>query len=155
MLDGISRFVSRHRPSMILVEGTSGGLALVERLRRKNVGTIVVIPAPAASKIDRLKPCVETIKTGRVRIESRALFRDEFVAELTEFPHADSDDQADAMTQFLNYMALRPDIPPRPNRAVASLWTATGITASGNCSKVALAADGAALGVYTPSRRWY
>ena len=131
MMAALSRFLKRWRPSVILIEQTSTGIAVAEQLKRKQAATIVEIPVPTAAKVDRLKACIGVILARRIQVAIGAPCREEFVEEVTGFPQAASDDQVDAMTQFLNYVAAAPVIRSRQQRAVAHARTATGIRASG------------------------
>jgi predicted phage terminase large subunit-like protein len=130
MVAAMPRFLKRHLPSIVLVEETSTGIALVEKLKRNRNSDVISIPTPTASKTERLKSCIAVIRSRRVMIAHGAPFREEFVEELTGFPHAPSDDQVDAMTQFLNFLATSPDIRPRPQRAISDHRTIKGIAAS-------------------------
>lgn len=116
-----ARFSNRHRPSVTLVEGASTGKALAEYLRRRNTGEVVEIDPGNRTKRQRLKSCVSRILSGTVLIKAYADFRDEFIEEFLNFPHGVSDDQVDATTQVLNYIATSPTIPSRQPRAICTV----------------------------------
>ena len=52
----------------------------------------------------------------RVFLKPNAEFRDEFVDEFVEFPCGEFDDQVDATTQLLNYLASEPILREREER---------------------------------------
>jgi hypothetical protein len=49
-----------------------------------------------------------------------APWREIFVAELTAFPYCELDDQVDALSQYLDWIAENPCLVKRPPRAVAA-----------------------------------
>lgn len=134
--EAAARFSNCHRPSVVLVEATSVGRALAEYLRRRPHRAVVQIDPGTQSKLERLKGCLRFIIDGRVQIKGNAPFRDQFVEEFVSFPHGDFDDQVDATTQFLNYMATSSTIPARMQRAISNLSTYTGISANGFATQV-------------------
>lgn len=154
MVNGVRQFVRKHCPSLILVEQTSAGLVLADRLRLIRSVPVIEIATPTVGKLDRLKSCIGIIQAGQVEIKDRVLFRDEFI-EVTSFPHSDFDDQVDAMTQFLNHIQDHPSVPARATRPAPVLWTATGIRSQSTTSNGIEASDGRGLVASSTRPRWY
>jgi predicted phage terminase large subunit-like protein len=117
----LRKVVKRDRPSAILIEKAGNGEALLELARRKNWRNVIPV-TPGDSKITRLLANKKPIRSGWIILPDYAEWVEEFIEELTRFPRAGSDDQVDAMTQFLDYMATKPVLhlpPPRALGAVA------------------------------------
>ena len=92
-----------HKPRAILVEDKSSGIQLIQELAA--IGIYGVTPCtPTLEKAVRLHMLTGSMQTGRVRIPERALWLDDFIAELITFPRARHDDQVDSMTQALNWI---------------------------------------------------
>jgi hypothetical protein len=75
---------------------------------------------PFASKADRLRQHRHTTRSGRVHLPDSALRRD-FLDEVTLFPCAPHDDEVDAMSQYLNWIAEHANKASRPPMAIGSL----------------------------------
>ena len=65
---------------------------------------------PRDSKTTRLRRHYQKFLSGHIRVQSDAPFREKFVEEFVSFPHGRHDDQVDATTQYLDYIAKRDDI---------------------------------------------
>jgi predicted phage terminase large subunit-like protein len=100
------RFVRRYRPSVALIEKTADGPGLGALVRKAKFEIKVVKPRKE-SKPERLYPYRPLIRRGAVVLPAEVLWREEFVAEIVNFP-AEYDDQVDAMTQYLDFMTERP-----------------------------------------------
>jgi hypothetical protein len=59
-----------------------------------------------------------TIQRKRVHLPEGTDWRGAFIAELVSFP-SEFDDQVDAMTQYLTFMATNPHLELPPKRAIA------------------------------------
>jgi predicted phage terminase large subunit-like protein len=121
------RLARRHRPSATLVENTALGVALISDLRRKRWLHVTEIIPDGRSKMQRLCEHAKLIRKGKIQIIKNAPFRPEFIAEITQFPSAQFDDQVDAMTQYLSWIAKNPNLEKRPppalgGVALASKW---------------------------------
>lgn len=68
-------------------------------------------------KAVRFNDHLPTIRTKKIHLPELAIWREAFVAEVTSFP-GEFDDQIDAMTQYLDFMATNPTIPPQPVRDI-------------------------------------
>ena len=115
----VRRFIARHRPSVILIEDTGQGPALQSEIRPQE-GMSVHPIVPIEEKSERLRRNAPQIRAGRIALPADAGWREDFIAEATLFPYAETDDQVDAMTQYLDWAALHPNPPKRPNRAVVA-----------------------------------
>jgi predicted phage terminase large subunit-like protein len=119
------RFIRKYRPSVVLIEGTGQGPALNSDIKPQR-GMEMVMVTPIDSKSDRLREHRSSIRRRLVRLPENALWLNEFLEEITVFPYAASDDQVDAMTQYLSWMAKH----PTPKRR-APMATAQGTDARG------------------------
>jgi predicted phage terminase large subunit-like protein len=109
------RMIRKHSPAAILVERTGNGAALIEDLRRRHK---VVEVSPGQSKLDRFLEVSRLIYSGRILLKDEALWREEFVQEMTNFPQAPTDDQMDAATQALSWLRDNPGLEKPQPRAV-------------------------------------
>jgi predicted phage terminase large subunit-like protein len=112
-------FIRRWRPSAILIEATGNGLALLSDIRPQ-LGMQVVPITPVDDKVTRLRRHLKTIRGGAVCVPKFAPWLEIFVAELTAFPYGEFDDQVDALSQYLDWIAENPCLVKRPPRAVAA-----------------------------------
>jgi predicted phage terminase large subunit-like protein len=105
----LQRFYRRYRPARILIERTGFGSALG---RRPKVRKIIdsVIP-DGRSKIERLYAHIKHIRSGRIQLPKSAELTDAFIEEFVNFPAGEHDDQVDATTQYLDFMATSPRLP--------------------------------------------
>jgi predicted phage terminase large subunit-like protein len=90
----------RYRPSRILIEDASTGIALAQELNQ--TGRCYISPIPVErDKIGRLYVQQGKFATGLVLFPKGAVFLPELLAELLVFPHGKHDDQVDSITQAL------------------------------------------------------
>jgi hypothetical protein len=77
-----------------------------------------VVPiTPADDKVERLREHVRTIRRKRIQLRQGAPWYDDFISEATQFPYGPFDDQMDALSQYLNWIAEHPNLPRRPAMA--------------------------------------
>ena len=95
--DQVRRFQRRYRPSVILVEATGQGPALVSDIKAQQ-GVEIVSITPHEDKITRLFRHRKAIRSGIVALPEGARFVPEFIDEVVQFPYGKFDDQVDAMT---------------------------------------------------------
>jgi phage terminase large subunit-like protein len=118
--------IRRYRPSVILVEGTGQGPALISDIRPQRGMRIVPI-TPGEDKEGRLRRHRIAIRRGIVALPEGAPWVPVFIDEVVQFPYGPFDDQVDAMTQFLDFIAEYPQVPKRPLRAIAAGVNSRGI----------------------------
>ena len=104
----LARLARKFRPSIILIEDASSGSMLIEELEAKGTENVHAV-VPRGAKADRLATHIKTIKKGRVHLLYGAAWLGDWVSELVAFPTG-ADDQVDALTQFLAFMATRPTL---------------------------------------------
>ena len=109
LLKHVTRLARDYTGAPILIEKTANGPALLSKLSKRHRARAVAI-VPRDSKTTRFRRHYDKYLAGRIRIQNDASFRDKFIEEVTSFPHGRHDDQVDAMTQFLDYLAKRDDI---------------------------------------------
>jgi predicted phage terminase large subunit-like protein len=111
------RFIRKYRPSAVLIEDTGQGPSLTSEIKPQN-GMELVLITPLGDKVERLRRHRRAIRRGLVRLPKGAEWRAEFTGEATEFPYGVYDDQMDALSQYLDWIAEHPNPPKRPPMAI-------------------------------------
>jgi predicted phage terminase large subunit-like protein len=108
-------FVRHFRPSVALIEATANGTALISNARRKRFVRVVEIEPDNRSKAARLLAHVPLIRQHHIHLPAYAPWRADYIKEFVEFPSGPFDDQIDATTQYLDWIAVNPlpDLPPK------------------------------------------
>jgi predicted phage terminase large subunit-like protein len=106
-------FIRKYRPSVVLIEGTGQGPALISDIKPQNGMELVTI-TPAGDKVERLRKHRRTIRRGLVQLAQDAPWYHEFINEATQFPYGPFDDQMDALSQYLTWIAEYPNPKRRP-----------------------------------------
>jgi predicted phage terminase large subunit-like protein len=105
----LQRFYRHYRPARILIERTGFGSTLGRRPRvRKIIDRII---PDGRSKIERLYAHIKHVRSGRIWLPERTELTDAFIEEFVKFPAGEHDDQVDATTQYLDFMATSPSLP--------------------------------------------
>ena len=104
--DQVRRFNRRYRPSVILVEATGQGPALISDIKAEQ-GLVIEPITPHGDKVGRLLQHRNAIRSGIVALPEGARWVAEFIDELIQFPYGHFDDQVDAMTQFLDWIVQK------------------------------------------------
>jgi predicted phage terminase large subunit-like protein len=102
LLRKAKELAERYKPSEVLVEDASTGIALAQELSNSLRATVKAVPVER-DKISRLYLQQAKFEAGRVHVPRGASFLPELLAELFAFPHGKHDDQVDSITQALNY----------------------------------------------------
>jgi predicted phage terminase large subunit-like protein len=121
----VTRFVNRGRVGAILVEDTGVGNVLLAKLQKRGQPLVHGI-RPVGSKLERLSSVRDVIKAGLVFLPNRAEWLPGFLEEVEEFPDGWSDDQVDAMSQYLVWATKNPPPPRPPGRTGGVLVTRHG-----------------------------
>lgn len=89
--------------SRLLIEEASSGLQLIQQLRDEPLTGMPfpIAVRPTSDKIVRFEAQASRIEAGQVALPRSAPWLADFVAEVTCFPGARHDDQADALAQML------------------------------------------------------
>jgi predicted phage terminase large subunit-like protein len=114
----VRKVIRKFRPSVVLVEATGQGPALISDIKPQQGMTIHSI-TPSESKTKRLRKHQKIIRAGNVSLPSGAPWVVEFIDEVTVFPYGKSDDQVDALTMFLDFITTHPVLEERPARVIA------------------------------------
>ncbi len=101
----IARLYKRHQLQGTVIELAASGYAVYQMLSKKVPGLIGV--KPEKSKIARASAIVPMIEAGNVYLPASAPWLDSFISEFSLFPASKNDDQVDALTQAITYMAQR------------------------------------------------
>ena len=98
-----------HNPAGLLIEDQGSGSSLIQELRRRHqISTIPV--RPVGDKVTRFSTASVSFEQGQVYFPKDAPWLAELEDELLRFPQARFDDQADSVSQYLNWDRGR--IPP-------------------------------------------
>ena len=91
------------------------GLLLISDARRLTNPQVVEISPTGHSKTARLIAHVSLIRRGRVQLAEAASWRAAYIEEFVAFPKGQFDDQIDATTQYLTWIATNsiPEAPPQ------------------------------------------
>jgi predicted phage terminase large subunit-like protein len=105
-LDGtetvILRKRSEYRANAVLVENKANGQAVIQHLKRMISGVIEI--EPQGSKIARMFAAAPEWQAGDWHVDRNAAWTEPFIQEITMFPMASFDDQADMMSQTAVYL---------------------------------------------------
>jgi predicted phage terminase large subunit-like protein len=100
------RLAQEYRPQTLLIEDAASGQQLLQVLRNEQPpGVPLPIPCrPELDKVSRMAGASGQIEGGQLLLPQEAPWLTDFKAELLGFPNARYDDQADALTQLLNWV---------------------------------------------------
>jgi predicted phage terminase large subunit-like protein len=97
-------------PKTILIEDKASGTQLIQELVSEKMHAIKKYE-PTMDKIMRMNSVTSTIENGFVHLPDKAPWLGEYLHELTGFPNAKFDDQADSTSQALDWFkqqSMRP-----------------------------------------------
>jgi predicted phage terminase large subunit-like protein len=94
------------RPEKILIERAASGRSLVQDLYSLTRLPIKPVPTTNKSKEERAFLITDLIEAGRVWLPKNAKWLEEFIDELSHFPHGKFTDQVDALTMALQFMKV-------------------------------------------------
>jgi predicted phage terminase large subunit-like protein len=94
----------REKPGIVLIEDKASGQSLIQSLGQETKIPLKAIKTDR-DKTARANAVTPLIEGGRVFLKEGALWVEDFLNEHTDFPFGDFDDQVDATTQALNYLA--------------------------------------------------
>lgn len=89
-------------PRYVLIEDKSSGTPLIQELIRERFRSV----KPYQSKLDkvmRMHSATSTIESGFVHLPEQAHWLQDYLAEVTNFPHSKHDDQVDSTSQALDW----------------------------------------------------
>ena len=96
---------------IILVENAANGAAAIDTLKREIPGLIPINPKEigGGDKETRVSACSLDFEAGNIYVPSHQIapWIGDFIHELTTFPRAKNDDQADATAMALNWFAAK------------------------------------------------
>ena len=97
----------RYHATVVLIEDRASGTQLIQELHKE--GMRVIKPyAPEGDKIMRMNAQTATIENGFVHLPKDAPWLADYIREVTTFPFASNDDQADSTSQALAWFNLAP-----------------------------------------------
>ena len=92
----------KYKPSAILIEDKASGQVLIQDLMNKYTLPVIKV-RPKLDKLARFITNLNLFEAGVIHLPKNAIWLDDFVNELFEFPNSKHDDMVDACTQFLNW----------------------------------------------------
>lgn len=95
--------------SAIIIEDAGSGTALIQDLARERYNGVPkpIAVRPDGSKVTRISAVSAQIESGQVFLPRKADFLEDLRLELLQFPYGRHDDQADSISQFLNWIGQR------------------------------------------------
>lgn len=94
----------RDKPNAVLVEDKASGQSLIQDLRADTLLPVVPIPKNA-DKVSCANAVTAYVESGRVFLPEGAEWVPDFLLTLGQFPNATHDDDVDAFTQGITYLA--------------------------------------------------
>jgi predicted phage terminase large subunit-like protein len=104
LLRAVVAQASAYNPIAVLIEDTSAGTAVLQLLESTSKLNVIAIKV-SGDKIARAVPTTAMFEAGRFHLPSEADWLAEYSKELLAFPGGRYDDQVDATSQFLNWLA--------------------------------------------------
>lgn len=92
----------RYSADKVLMEKAGSGFAVFQDLRRTE-GIRLAMVSPIQSKEERFNGCLGEVEAGHFLLPSKAPWLGAFKHELRAFPYGKHDDQADSLSQFVNF----------------------------------------------------
>jgi predicted phage terminase large subunit-like protein len=99
-----------HRATVVLIEDKASGTQLIQELIAEGLSSVTGC-APEHDKVMRLYAHTATIENGFLYLPREAPWRADYLHELTTFPNAKFDDQADSTSQALSWIKQAPGEP--------------------------------------------
>ena len=92
-----------HNASVVLIEDRASGTQLIQELRSEGLSHVTAY-SPEGDKVMRLNAQAAMIENGFVYLPSESHWLAEYLLEITTFPNAKYDDQADSTSQALSWI---------------------------------------------------
>ena len=105
-----------HGATVILIEDRASGTQLIQELKAEGLHAVTSF-SPAGDKVMRMHAQTATIENGFVHLPSEASWLADYLHEITTFPNAKYDDQADSTSQALAWIKQAP-----PEHAVSRYY---------------------------------
>jgi predicted phage terminase large subunit-like protein len=99
----VKELARAHSATVVLIEDKASGTQLIQELVNNGL-RIVKAVKPEGNKVMRFNAITATIDNGFVHLPKDAPWLPEYVSEITTFPGAKYDDQADSTSQALAWM---------------------------------------------------
>jgi predicted phage terminase large subunit-like protein len=99
----IVQMASQYGARNVLIEDKASGTQLIQDLTRDGLYGVTRCE-PKMDKVMRLHSITSTIENGMVFLPAKAEWLDEYLHEITTFPHGKYDDQTDSTSQALDWI---------------------------------------------------
>ena len=108
----VKRLALEYRATVVLIEDKASGTSLIQDLVDEGIHGVQGYK-PEGDKIMRMNAQSGTIEEGFVYIPTHASWLDAYLLEVTSFPYAKYDDQADSTSQALDWVKRAAHFPGR------------------------------------------
>lgn len=103
----IKDFAKRDNPDVILIEDKSSGSGAIQELR-KNTSLPIIAIEPEGDKVMRMSIASPFIEAGNIGLPEEAEWLHDLKTELESFPNSTKKDQADMISQYINWVNQNP-----------------------------------------------
>ena len=103
----VKRSAAHYHATVILIEDTVSGQALIADLRDERAGLRPIAVRPKGDKVERMSTASYLMEAGQVYVPTDAPWLPDFQQELLAFPSSRYDDQVDSVSQFLIWVRDR------------------------------------------------
>lgn len=98
----------KHKADVVIIEDKASGTQLIQDLQAEGVcGLEPYDPGPGIDKQMRLYAVSAEFESGRVRLPRSALWKEDYIREITGFPGTKYDDQVDSTSQALEHLKTK------------------------------------------------
>ena len=104
LLDRVLSWHRRWEADALVIEYASNGIPLYQFVKAARLPGILRAPQPTLSKTVRLDAAAVHLRTGKFLLPASAEWLPALRRELLGFPNASSDDQVDALSQFIGFV---------------------------------------------------
>lgn len=91
------------KPDIVLIEDKASGQSLIQELRHETPINLVPVKVDS-DKIARANACTPHIEAGKAYLPEGALWLQEYLDTMSDFPNGAEDDTIDSTSQALNYL---------------------------------------------------
>jgi predicted phage terminase large subunit-like protein len=95
--------IKRWVPDRVLIENRGSGISLIQTLSLETLAPVEAIN-PDMDKLRRAHAVTPFVQSGNVMIPEDAIWKDDFIQQMSDFPNGNHDDMVDAFTQTVNWL---------------------------------------------------
>lgn len=102
------RYIEKYDIAALLIEDRASGHSLIQDIRNENPNITIIAFSPRGNKEERLLSILGVLESRLVYLPRDSNWKEDFLREVTKFPHGRHDDQLDSMVQYLKWSRDRP-----------------------------------------------